>query len=476
MATSFKEAIIGTVGKGIEAVAGFNRSRMKAEHDHPFLSGIHRPMDEELTLTDLRIDGAIPAALDGSYMRTGPNPYAPDPAGYHWFVGDGMVHAVRLKDGKADYRNRWIRSQEVARQGGPVAAPGPRRGTRDTVNTNVMGIAGRPMALVEAGSYPVGFDHALEAQEYSNFGGTLDGPLTAHPHHDPATGEYHSITYDATNPNELRHVVIDAAGKVIRELAIPVQNGPSVHDCALTANYVVIFDLPVTFSMKALLGGFRFPYRWNPEHRARVGLLPRTGTADQVIWCDVDPAYVFHVSNSFEDVDGRVVIDVCPYETMFDGGMKGPNGRSLGLERWTADPVARTVARRTIDAAPQEFPRPDERFFASNYRYTWSLALPETEDPGFVSDTRLFAHDLETGAKQVRDFGAGRYPGEFVFVPRDAKAVEGDGWLMGLVIDAAHEATELVILDTHNFTGTPVATVHLPHRIPPGFHGNWIDA
>ena len=73
MATSFREAIVGTVGKGIEAVAGFNRSRMKDELDHPFLSGIHRPMEEELTLANLRVDGAIPAALDGSYMRTGPS-------------------------------------------------------------------------------------------------------------------------------------------------------------------------------------------------------------------------------------------------------------------------------------------------------------------------------------------------------------------------------------------------------------------
>ena len=90
MATSFKDAIVGTVGKGIGLVAGFNRARMKAEHDHPFLSGVHRPMDEELTLTELSVDGAIPAALDGSYMRTGPNPFAPDPAGYHWFTGDGF--------------------------------------------------------------------------------------------------------------------------------------------------------------------------------------------------------------------------------------------------------------------------------------------------------------------------------------------------------------------------------------------------
>ena len=473
MASILERSIRATVTKGIEAVAEFNRGRM-AEAEHPFLSGIHKPMAEELTLDGLRVDGTIPAALDGSYMRIGPNPFAPNSAGYHWFAGDGMVHAVRLKEGKASYRNRWIRSDEVARLGGPAAAPGPRRGMRDNVNTNVVGIAGRPMALVEAGSYPVGLDHELSAQEYSDFAGTLEGAFSAHPHYDPATQENHAIVYRAEDPNELRHVVVDRAGKVVREVAIPVEHGPSVHDCALTENYVVIFDLPVTFSMKALIGGFKFPYRWNREHKARVGLLPRDGGAEDVIWCEVDPCYVFHVANSFEDATGKVVIDLCAYETMFDGGMKGPNGRNLGLERWTIDPAARTVGRRTLDASPQEFPRPDERFFARPYRYAWALALPETDQPGFLADTRLFAHDLQTGARQVHDFGANRFPGEFVFVPRSDDASEGDGWLMGLVVDMNREASELVILDAHRFAGAPVATVHIPHRVPPGFHGNWI--
>jgi len=475
MASILERGIRATVTKGIEAVADFNRHRMAAT-DHPFLTGIHAPMAEELTLAELRVEGEIPVALDGSYMRIGPNPYAPDPAGYHWFTGDGMVHAIRLKDGQASYRNRWIRSQAVERAGGPAAAPGPRRGGRDTVNTNVVGIGGRPMALVEAGSYPVGFDHELDAQAYSDFAGTLAGPFSAHPHYDPTTGENHAITYDAVDPGALYHVVVDAVGKVVREVRVPVEHGPSVHDCALTERYAVIFDLPVTFSMKALLGGFKFPYRWNREHRARVGLLPRRGAAEDVIWCDVEPCYVFHVANSFEAADGKVVIDVCAYETMFDGGMKGPNGRNLGLERWTVDPATRTVERRTLDASAQEFPRPDERFFGRPYRYAWTMALPEEGDAAFVNETKLIAHDLETGARQVRDFGPGRHPGEFVFVPRSAEAPEGDGWLMGLVIDTVRDATELVIVDAHDFAGPAAATVHIPHRIPPGFHGNWIPA
>jgi carotenoid cleavage dioxygenase len=475
MASILEKSIRGTVTKGIETLAGFNRRRL-ADTDHPYLSGIHRPMEEELTLPELKVDGQIPAALDGSYMRIGPNPYAPSAAGYHWFVGDGMVHSIRLKDGKASYRNRWIRSNELASQGGPAAAPGPRRGMRDNVNTNVVGIAGRPTALVEAGSYPVALDHALDGQAFSDFGGTLDGAFTAHPHLDPATGENHAIVYDAQRPTELRHVVIDAGGKVIRELPITVEHGPSVHDCALTERFVLIFDLPVTFSMKALIAGYRFPYRWNPEHRARVGLLPRQGSAADVIWCDVDPCYVFHVANSFEDEAGRVVVDVCAYATMFEGGAGGPHGRNQGLERWTIDPATGSVERATLDAAPQEFPRPDERFFARPYRYAWSMALPDSESPGFIAETRLYAHDLATGERQVRDFGPNRFPGEFVFVPRSDDAPEGDGWLMGLVVDMNRETTELAIIDTHDFAGPAVATVHVPHRVPPGFHGNWIPA
>jgi carotenoid cleavage dioxygenase len=195
-----------------------------------------------------------------------------------------------------------------------------------------------------------------------------------------------------------------------------------------------------------------------------------------VIWCDVDPCYVFHVANSFEDEAGRVVVDVCAYATMFEGGAGGPHGRNQGLERWTIDPATGSVERATLDAAPQEFPRPDERFFARPYRYAWSMALPDSESPGFIAETRLYAHDLATGERQVRDFGPNRFPGEFVFVPRSDDAPEGDGWLMGLVVDMNRETTELAIIDTHDFAGPAVATVHVPHRVPPGFHGNWIPA
>ena len=393
----------------------------------------------------------------------------------HWFIGDGMVHGIRLIGGQAEwYRNRYIRSQTLEAVGGPKAAPGPRRTQRDGVNTNIVQIGGKITAIVEAGSSPAQLDDNLETVAYTDFGGTLTAPFTAHPHEDPKTGEMHAITYDGMTPDKVWYVRLSPTGKVVRQIEIPVAHGPSIHECSITENYVLVFDLPVTFSMAAVVAGQGFPYRWNPDHKARVGLLPRDGSADEIIWCDVDPCYVFHVANSYEDADGKVICDSAVHETMFSQGPEGPNGRPIGFERWTIDPAAKSIERKTIDATAQEFPRPDERFFGLDYRYAWTIGLPEGGDAAFLDQQPLYRHDLKAGTRQLHDFGPNRVPGEFVFVPRALDAPEGEGWMMGYVIDTANETTDLVILDASDIAQPPVAVVHVPHRIPPGFHGNWL--
>lgn len=475
MASVIEKTIRKAVTPAIQAVASINRARLPKAAENPFLKGIHTPLAAEHTLEDLTVTGRIPAELDGRYVRIGPNPFNEGGKGHHWFLGDGMVHGVRLKDGKAEwYRNRYIRSRNLEEKGGPAAVGGPRRGFGDTVNTNVLDIGGTIMALVEASSFPVELDDNLESIAYSDFGGGLTGSFTAHPHQCPTTGEFHAICYDGISADTIRHVAMDKTGKVLRETGIAVRNGPSIHDCALTENYVVILDLPVTFSMQALIAGHKFPYRWNRDHKARVGLLARDGSSSEPVWHAVDPCYVFHVGNSFEDGEGRVAIDLCAYETIFDGDMAGPYGKALGLERWTLDGKGGKVMRETLDAAGQEFPRPDERYFTKDYRYLWAMGLPEDGDLEFVAPMPLYRHDLATGERVQRDFGEGRIPGEFVFVPRSDDAPEGDGWVMGYVIDRNAGTSALEILDAMSLE--PVAAVHIPHLIPPGFHGNWIAA
>lgn len=437
--------------------------------DNPYLTGVHRPMTTELTLEDLPVVGAIPAALDGRYLKMGPNPMSPDTAKYHWFAGDGMIHGLQIQDGRALwYRNRWIRSDAVSKALGAPRTPGPRH-LFDTVNTNVMTFAGATLGLVEAGSTPVEIGETLETLRYTDFDGTLRGSFSAHPHVDPVTGEMHAICYDASKWSRIRYVVVAPDGKVRREVKIPVKHGPMIHDCALTQRFAVILDLPVAFSLSAAASGYHFPYRWKKSHAARVGLLPRDGLASDIIWCKLEPCFVFHSVNSYDTADGRVVLDVIVHDRMFWKSTAGPDSQATTLERWIIDPSAAKIERSVIDPAPQEFPRIDVRRSGLPHRYAYTMAMT-----GPFLGSGLFKHDLEARTRQGHDFGPDRHPCEFVFVPAHDGAEEDEGWLMGLVIDAKADTTDLVILDARRFEAPPVASIKLPHRIPPGFHGSWL--
>ena len=472
MPNPIEAAIRAAAENVVDLIAAWNR-RLLPRTGNPYVVGIHAPMPAELTIEDLAVTGSIPAGLEGRYLKMGPNPVHHDASGHHWFLGDGMVHGLAIRGGKVLwYRNRWIQSRLAAAALGRTPAPGPRRGSNDTVNTNVVAFGGRAFALVEAGSFPVELSPTLEEQRYNPFDGTLNGSYSGHPHLDPLTGEHHAIAYDGRVWDAVRHVVVSAAGRVIRDVPVAVQHGPCIHDCAITARFVVVLDLPVTFSMRAVLGGHVFPFRWNPAHQARVGLLPRTGQGGDIIWCDVEPCFVFHVANAFDDAEGQVVLDVIVYPTMFASGASGLD--ALGrFERWTVNPGTRRIARRVIDTTAQEFPRIDERRFGQSYRYVYTVAVPPDGNPQLTGATQLHKHDLATGQHLVHEFGDGHIPGEFVFVPAHADAEEDEGWLMGLVINTAEETTDFVILDARRFEAAPVASIRLPHRIPPGFHGNW---
>ncbi len=477
MSTSSLESNIhSAVGKGLSAVGKLSAALKPApDAPHPYLTGIHQPMGEELTLTDLAVTGTIPDGLKGRYLRIGPNPVtAPNPNAYHWFVGDGMAHGIRIEGGKAQwYRNRWVRTTAVSEALGEPPAPGP-RGVLEVVNTNIIGHAGRTFAIVEAGGFPVELTDGLETVAHNPFDGTLENAFSAHPHIDPATGEAHAVCYKAGVMDKVWHTVVDASGKVIREEPISVTHGPSIHDCQITCDHVILFDLPITFSMKAMLGGHSFPYRWNDKHKARVGLLGRTAPGDSIIWYDVDPCYVFHPANAFVDEAGQTVVDVVVHDRLFDAVTFGPDESRTAFERWTFDEASRRVIRAVIDSDGQEFPRYDERLTTQAYRYAYAVGVRNDRQDSLINDTTLIKHDLQSGQKQVRNFGANRHPGEFVFVPRHEDAAEDEGWLIGLVVDMNDDTTDLIILNADDMLGDPQAIIHLPHRVPPGFHGNWV--
>jgi carotenoid cleavage dioxygenase len=436
-----------------------------------FLDGNFAPVHEEVTAHDLPVTGTLPPELSGRLLRIGPNPVTvPDPARYHWFTGAGMVHGVRLGEGRAQwYRNRWVRDSATAAALGSGPLPGDREGDGE-VNTHVIGLDGRTFALVEAGSRPIELTDELDTVERCDFGGTLDGGFSAHTKRDPATGELHAVTYNWAW-DHLRHVVLGPDARVRRELHVPVEGGPMVHDCAITERYVLLFDLPVTFDLDAAMAGSTLPYGWNPEHPSRLGLLPLTGGADEVMWFEAPECYVFHPLNAYDTPGGDVVVDLVRHPRMFATVMNGPDEGRPTLERWTVPAAAGTgaVATAPLDDQGQEFPRIDERRTGRPHRYGYTAGVGAHVEHG-----PAIKHDLERGTHEVHDFGPGRVTLEPVFVPRDDDAAEDDGWLLSYVWDAGTGLSDVVVLAAQDMTGDPVATVHLPARVPFGFHGSWV--
>ena len=165
-----------------------------------------------------------------------------------------------------------------------------------------------------------------------------------------------------------------------------------------------------------------------------------------------------------------MIVDLCVYSRMFDQHRLGPFGDSLAsLERWEIDPSLRKVSRTTIDERPQEFPRHNPKVGTELHRFGYTAGV----NPDY-SQGPVYKLDLASGTASTHDFGPGRGSGEAVFVAREGATAEDDGWLMSLVYDRTSDESELVILDARDISAAPVARVHLPRRVPFGFHGNWV--
>lgn len=439
-----------------------------------YISGTYAPVSEEVTAFDLEVVGEVPHELNGRYLRNGPNPATEvaDPAKHHWFLGDGMVHGIALRDGVAEwYRNRYVGSSRLAGLRGEDDIPGPNwNGGTIGPNTNVGGFAGTTWAMVEAGTCPVELTYELETVGRNDFSGTLPRGFSAHPKFDPETGELHAMTYAyPEHLDSIQYVVVAPDGRVRRTVDIPLESMTMVHDMSLTQRYAIVIDQPVTVSFDAISQGYSFPFRWNPDSGHRVGLLPRDGEADEITWVDVPLGASFHPMNAYDTPDGQVVLDICVYDKMFDDDVLGPFGTDgmPRLERWTINPVARTASVDVIDERANEFPRHRGSLTGKPYRFGYCTGISTGDSFSTLK------HDLETGERSEFDHGPGRAAGEPVFVPREEGDGEDDGWLMTIVHEKDRPA-EFVVLDAQDFARGYVAQVKLPQRVPHGFHGNWV--
>ena len=449
----------------------------------PFLSGNYAPVDDELSDVDCRVSGRLPDGLQGTLYRNGSNPHFPPVEPYHWFTGDGMVHAVTLGDGPPRYSNRWVRTPRFVAEaaagralfagfGQPLTEAAVALDT-GVANTHVIAHAGRLLALEEA-HLPVRLNpRDLSTIGYDGFG-ALSGRFTAHPKHDPVTGQLIFFSYSATGPlsQDMAWGAIEADGRVSAHEVFAAPYCSMVHDFAVTATRVVFPVLPLTGSMDRAMAG-QPPFAWEPGKGAFVGVMRRDQGARSLVWAVAPICFVFHVMNAFDD-GGDVVMDVVEYDAapLFPSADGSPPAASPSrLVRWRVDAAGQAPVRREmLDDLPGEFPRLDERRAGLPYVHGFRVcSLPGADEP-----SAIVHNDLVAGTRQVLAFQAGEQPSEAVFVPRSPEAAEGDGWLLSVVWRPASGSSAMVVLDAQALAAGPVAEVALPRRAPFGFHGNWV--
>ncbi|MFH7594370.1 carotenoid oxygenase family protein [Streptomyces racemochromogenes] len=439
----------------------------------PYLTGHYEPVADELTATDLTVDGTLPPELTGRLIRNSHNP-KPGVTPTHWFKGSGMVHGIRLREGRAEwYRNRWI--QTPALDGAPYMTEHGPDLTASTAGTHVIEHAGRLLALCEA-NFPFELTPGLDTVGPYDFDGTLRSAMTAHPKSDPVTGELHFFG-SSPFPPYLVYYVADADGHITHSAEVPGAGAALKHDFAVTRNHVVFVEGTVTFDPTEHSG---IPYSWQDEQPARIGVMPRgaQGTA-AIRWFPIEPGNMLHVANAYEDTHGRIVlegptVDREGFRLSWNwwvgapGRGSEPNTRSYN-RRWTVDLSTGRVDERVIDDLAIEFPTLNEDYLGVENRYQYAVSFPDQHGFGGYG---VVKYDRATGGRRIHQAGDARLPSEAVFVPAAGATREDDGYLLTVVSDLKQDASQLLVLDAAGLD--TIATVHLPRRVTAGIHGSWI--
>jgi carotenoid cleavage dioxygenase len=464
------------------------------ENTHPYMNGGWTPNYDEYDATDMEVIGEIPRDIDGVYIRNTENQVHEPIGRYHPFDGDGMIHAISVVDGKAEYRNRFVRTkgfmaeQEVGHSLWAGLMEHPSRSTRsgwgaqewlkDSSSTDVIVHAGRILSTF----YQCGEGYRLDPYTLEQYGPEpwvpLDG-ISAHPSLDEQTGELIFFNYSKHEPY-MHYGVAGPDNKVKHYIPVDLPGPRLPHDIAFTENYTILNDLPLFWDPELLQRDVHAT-RFFPEIPSRFGIIPRYGEPDTIRWFEAAPTYVLHWLNAYEEGD-EVVLD-----GYFQEGPEPENytDAPVGFERmmayldqdllkprlhrWRFNLKTGNTREERLDDRTLEFGTINQQHAGRKNRFGYS-AKPKS---GWFLFTGLTKHDMETGESWSLDFGTERYGSEAGFAPRLGASSEDDGYLVTFVSDLIEDRSECVIVDATDIESGPVCRIMLPHRICSGTHATW---
>ncbi|WP_066899373.1 carotenoid oxygenase family protein [Mycolicibacterium houstonense] len=467
-----------------EVVARF-LSTLPEDDTHPYRTGPWRPQTTEWDAEDLRVvDGEIPTDLDGVYLRNTENPLHPALQTYHPFDGDGMLHIVGFRDGKAFYRNRFVRTDGLLAEieaGGPlwpgVAEPvdlarrdhgwGARTLMKDASSTDVT--VHRGVALTSF--YQCGdlyrFDPYSGADlGKEDWGGAFPAAwgVSAHPKADDTTGELLFFNYGKQAPY-MHYGVVDADNQLVHYVDVELPGPRLPHDMAFTENYVILNDFPLFWDAKFLESNIHLP-KLHRDMPSRFGVLPRRGEAEEIKWFEADTTYVLHFTNAYEDGD----------EIVLDGFFQGNAVPALALDkmqtrlhRWRFNLVTGQTREEQLSDSITEFGMINPGHAGRGYRYAYAA----TGKPGWFLFDGLVRHDLHSGSEQRYAFGEGVYGSETAMAPRVGSSGEDDGYLVTITTDMNDDASYCLVFDAARVPDGPVCKLALPERVSSGTHSTW---
>jgi len=472
---------------------------------HPALQGDLEPARFNSDVYDCEVVGEIPIGLNGVFYRVGAEWfYPPRFVDDSPFAADGIATRFRIADGSCDFTARYVetprylanraaRRQLFGYYRNPFTHDPEVQGRNDTVsNTNIIMFAGRLLALKED-ALPMELDpETLETIGFHDFGGGYKAPtFTAHPKVDGRTGEMIAFGYEAeglaTNAIWLYTIGPDGTVTSERKLAAPYLS--MLHDIAISQNYIVIPVYGMVSSIERLRAG-KIHWGWDTSLPSYIGVLPRQGDAREIRWFRGPQLAMVHTFAA-TDKNGVITLDAAvsdgnpfPFFPDVDGKPFDPAKARTTVRRYTLNMNDSGDGWREERRFPDKagaLSRIDDRFMGRDFRYGF-LAFADERAPfqGGASGRRpvnsLGRFDFATGAVEAMFAGPEYALQEVAFAPRSPDAPEADGWLMAMATNYQSMKSELVIGDTRDLAGGPVARVKLPFKAPNQVHGNWVPA
>lgn len=463
---------------------------------HPYLNGAWTPNFTEYTATDMQVIGEIPEDIDGVYIRNTENPAQQPIGNYHPFDGDGMIHNMSFKNGKAEYRNRFVRTKgfEAEQETGEAlwagVANSPSKSKRpgfgaqghlkDASSTDVVVHAGKILSTF----WQCGEGYRLDPYTLEQYGieswTPLDG-ISAHPKVDENTGEMLFFNYSKYPPYQ-HYGVVDRNNKLVHYTPIPLPGPRLPHDMAFSENYSILVDLPLFWDPDLLKEG-KHHARYYPDMPTRFGILPRYGTADQVKWFEASATYVLHWMNAYEEGDEIILHGYFQDQPNPQPlpGLPIPVGQMMAnidinsfqskLHRWRFNLKTGEVDEQRLDDRSLEFGTFNQQYAGRKSRYLYSV----WGEPGWFLFSGLVKHDLQTGESWSLPFGEQRFGSEAPFAPRINAIDEDDGYLVSFITDMKENRSECVLIDAKDIEAGPVCRIILPHSICSGTHATWAD-